>query len=156
MVDLAGFETGAVLEAIRAVRPTLVSLVPTMVTRLLEAGGLEELRSLRAILVGGAAAPAETVREWSRLGLVVCPSYGLTETCSQVSIVPPGRAPELAGTAGLVGPQASIEIVDEEIVVEGPAVSPGYVNPDLPFPPSRGRFATGDLHPVSSSPYPWS
>src|SRR5207302_8235931 len=78
VVALAGFETGAVLEAIRADRPTLVSLVPTMVTRLLEAGGLEELRSLRAILVGGAPAPTETVREWSRLGLVVCPSYGLT------------------------------------------------------------------------------
>src|SRR2546427_806259 len=37
VVALAGFETGAVLEAIRADRPTLVSLVPTMVTRLLEA-----------------------------------------------------------------------------------------------------------------------
>ena len=115
-----------------------------LVTQLLEAGGLEELRSLRAILVGGAPAPAETVREWSRLGLAVCPSYGLTETCSQVAIVPPGRVPELAGTAGLVGSQASIEIVDEEIVVSGPAVSPGYVNPDLPSPPSEGRFATGD------------
>ena len=145
VVALAGFEVAAVLEAIRAERPTLVSLVPTMLGRLLAAGGLDELRSLRAILVGGAPVPAETAREWSRLGLTVCPSYGLTETCSQVSIVPPGRAAELAGTAGLVGSQASIEIVNGEIVVSGPAVFPGYLNPALVPGPSAGRFPTGDL-----------
>jgi len=145
VVSLAAFDEDAVLEAIRAERPTLASLVPTMVVRLLEAGGLEELRSLRAILVGGAPAPAEQVRVWARLGLAVCPSYGLTETCSQVAVVPPGRALELAGSSGLVGPQASVEVVDGEIVVSGAAVSPGYVRPALRPAPSRGRFPTGDL-----------
>jgi O-succinylbenzoic acid--CoA ligase len=145
VVTVARFEEAPVLEAIRADRPTLVSLVPTMLVRLLEAGGLDDLRSLRAILVGGAAVPADLAREWSRLGLNVCPSYGLTETCSQVAIVPPGRAMDLAGSAGLAGSQASIEIVDDEIVVLGRAVSPGYVNRDLVPAPAAGRFATGDL-----------
>jgi O-succinylbenzoic acid--CoA ligase len=144
VVALARFEVDAVLEAIRAERPTLVSLVPTMLMRLLEAGGLDELRSLRAILVGGAPVSTDTALEWSRLGLSVCPSYGLTETCSQVAIVPPDRTTELAGTAGVVGTQASIEIVGDEIVVSGPAVSPGYVNPELAPAPREGRFATGD------------
>src|SRR5438105_1208518 len=145
VVTLAGFDAAAVLEAIRADRPTLVSLVPTMLTRLVEAGGLDQLRSLRAILIGGAQVPAETAREWSRLGLKVCPSYGLTETCSQVAVVPPGRARELAGTAGVVGPEASIEVADGEIVVSGPVVSPGYVNPEVVPAPAAGRFPTGDL-----------
>ena len=144
VVTLARFEVAAVLDAIRADRPTLVSLVPTMLAQLVEAGGLEELRSLRAILVGGASVPADTARTWSSLGLTVCPSYGLTETCSQVAIVPVGRALELAGAAGVVGSQASIEVLDDEIVVSGPVVSPGYVNPQLASPPSGGRFATGD------------
>src|SRR5205085_166039 len=55
VITVARFAEDSVLEAIRAERPTLLSLVPTMLARLLEAGGLDHLRSLRAILVGGAA-----------------------------------------------------------------------------------------------------
>src|SRR5439155_6410067 len=111
--------------------PTLVSLVPTMLAWLLAAGGLEQLRRARAILLGGAPVTASQVVEWTELGLNVCPSYGLTESCSQVAVVPPGRALELAATSGLVGPQATVEIVEDEIVLSGPAISPGYVNPGL-------------------------
>jgi O-succinylbenzoic acid--CoA ligase len=96
-------------------------------------------------LVGGAPASAAVVRGWAELGLPVCPTYGMTETCSQVTLVPPGRAAELAGTAGTVCPHASIEIEDGEIVVSGPAVSPGYVNPEIAPAPAGGRFRTGDL-----------
>lgn len=146
VVTLARFEERAVLEALRQERPTLLSVVPTMLTRLLDAGGLEALRDLRAILVGGAPAPAEQIRSWAELGLQVCPSYGLTETASQISVVPPGRAVELAGTAGLVGPQAQVEVSAEaEIVVSGPCLFPGYVNPAAWPGPQGGRFRTGDL-----------
>jgi O-succinylbenzoic acid--CoA ligase len=148
---VARFEEGLIIEAIRAERPTLLSVVPTMLTRLLDADGLDDLRSLRAILVGGAAVPADTAREWSSLGLNVCPSYGLTETCSQVAMVPPGRAGELAGTAGLAGSQAAIDVVGGEIVVSGPAVFPGYVNPEVTPAPAAGRFATGDLGHLEGS-----
>src|SRR5262249_20911495 len=89
--------------------------------------------------------PAEQVRLWAEQGLPVCPTYGLTETCSQVALVPPGRAAELAGTAGTVCPHAAIEIVDGEIVVSGPSVSPGYVAADMGPAPAHGRFRTGDL-----------
>ena len=145
LVTLARFDEGAALEAIGADRPTLLSVVPTMLARLLEAGGAEQLRGLRAILVGGAPATGAQVRHWASLGLPVCPTYGLTETCSQVALVPPGRAAELAGTAGTVCPHASIAIEDGEIVVSGPSVSPGYVTPGIEPSPSRERFRTGDL-----------
>jgi O-succinylbenzoic acid--CoA ligase len=150
VVTLDRFEEKPVLEALDADRPSLVSLVPTMLVRLLGAGGLEQLRRPRAILLGGAPVTASQVAEWSGLGLNVCPSYGLTESCSQVALVPPGRALELAGTAGVVGPQASVEVLAPdadgvgEIALQGPAVSPGYVNPRL-HPSPAGRFTTGDL-----------
>ncbi len=145
LVTLARFDERAALEAIASDRPTLLSVVPAMLSRLLDAGGPEPLRSLRAIMVGGAPAPAEHVRRWASLGLTVCPTYGLTETCSQVAVVPPGRAAELAGTAGIVCPQAAIEIVDGEIVVSGACVSPGYVRAEIAPAPEGGRFRTGDL-----------
>jgi o-succinylbenzoate---CoA ligase len=145
LVTLARFDERAALEAVEADRPTLLSVVPTMLTRLLDAGGAEALRGLRAILVGGAPAPVDHIRRWAELGLPVCPTYGLTETCSQVAMVPPGRAAELAGTAGIVCPHASIAIEDGEIVVTGPSVSPGYVTGGIEPAPVEGRFRTGDL-----------
>jgi O-succinylbenzoic acid--CoA ligase len=144
LLTLARFDERAALEAIESDRPTLLSVVPTMLTRLLDAGGPEPLRGLRAILVGGAPAPAEHVRRWAAQGLPVCPTYGLTETCSQVAMVQPGRAMELAGTAGTVCPHASIAIEDGEIVVSGPSVSPGYVDPGIEPAPGGGSFRTGD------------
>lgn len=144
LVALGRFEEARALEAIRRERLSLASLVPTMLVRLLDAGGLEELRSLRAILLGGAPAPAERVREWARMGIPVCPTYGLTETGSQVASVPPGRALELAGTAGFVHSGARVEIVDGEITVSGAVLSPGYVNPAIRPSPAAGVFPTGD------------
>ncbi|MDQ6774484.1 MAG: AMP-binding protein [Candidatus Dormibacteraeota bacterium] len=144
-VTLPRFEVGACLEALNADRPTVVSLVPTMLDQLLAAGGAEALRATK-ILIGGAPAPAQRVREWAALGLTVCPSYGLTETCSQVAVVPPGEAERLAGTSGRAGPQAALDVgEDGEIVVSGPCVSPGYVNRALAPAPGGGTFHTGDL-----------
>lgn len=154
VISLDRFQPETALEALRGGRPALVSLVPTMLIQLLEAGGAEELRGLKAILVGGAPAPAGLVREWAALGLPVCPSYGLTETCSQVAVVPPGRAAELAGASGLPHSGARISIQDGEVVVEGPVVSPGYVNPDLAGP-AGGRFATGDAGRLDSEGVLW-
>jgi O-succinylbenzoic acid--CoA ligase len=151
VITLARFEEGPVLEAIEAERPTLLSVVPTMMARLLDAGGLEPLRRPRAILVGGAPAPAEQVRLWAESGLSVCPTYGLTETCSQVALAPPGRASELGGSAGLVCSHASITIAGGpspapgEILVSGPSVSPGYVSRSIEPALADGSFATGDL-----------
>lgn len=145
VVALPEFEPALVLDAMESERPTLAALVPTMLTRLLDAGGLEGLRRLRAILIGGAPAPADQVRAWADLGLNVCPSYGLTESASQVAVVPPGRARELAGTAGLVGAHAQVDLEDGQIIVSGACLSPGYVTPELKPSRAGGRFATGDL-----------
>jgi O-succinylbenzoic acid--CoA ligase len=141
---LPRFEEERVLEALARENCTLLSLVPTMLVRLLDAGGLEPLTRVRAILLGGAPAPPDRVRGWARLGLQVCPTYGLTETGSQVATVPPGAAEALAGTAGFAHSRAMVEVVDGEILVGGPVLSPGYVNPELRPAPEAGRFPTGD------------
>ena len=122
------FEPERVLEGLARERCTLLSLVPTMLVRLLDAGGLETLTRVRAILLGGAPAPAATVRAWARLGLNVCPTYGLTETGSQVATVPPGAAEALAGTAGFPHSRATVAVEKGEIVVGGPVLGPGYID----------------------------
>jgi o-succinylbenzoate---CoA ligase len=155
LVSLPRFEAKAVLDTIATHRVTLLSLVPTMLIRLLQAGGQETLRGLRAILLGGAPAPAELVNAWAAQGLAVCPGYGLTESASQVTTIPLGRAVELAGSAGLAHSRARIEIVDGEIVVLGPTIASGYVNPSIQPGPAEGRFATGDLGRLDEAGVLW-
>ena len=122
------FDTDAVLTDLMdpARRITLVSLVPTMLARLLDAG-LERPPTLRwALLGGGPIAPALLERAQGA-GVPVAPTYGMTEACSQI------------GTFGW--PLAGVDVriaVDGEILVRGPIVSAGALSGD-------GWLHTGDL-----------
>ena len=122
------FDTEAVLNELAdpGRRITLVSLVPTMLARLLDAG-LQDPPTLRwALLGGGPIAPA--LLERARVaGVAVAPTYGMTEACSQIA------------TFGW--PLAGLEVRtdgDGEVLVRGPIVSPGAVADD-------GWLHTGDL-----------
>ena len=64
--------------------PTLVSLVPATLTRLLDAG-LREPPALRWALLGGAAIPDALLERAAEAGVPVAPTYGMTEACSQVA-----------------------------------------------------------------------
>jgi O-succinylbenzoic acid--CoA ligase len=65
-------------------RATLTALVPSQVHDLV-AAGLHSPPSLRAIVVGGARLEPTLHAAASALGWPCLPSYGLTETCSQVA-----------------------------------------------------------------------
>jgi O-succinylbenzoic acid--CoA ligase len=107
------FETDRVLAALNdAHGPTIVSLVPTTLARLLDAG-LRNPPALRWVLLGGAPLPSALLRRAADAGVSVAPTYGLTEACSQVA------------TAGV--PLFCTRVAlrpDGEIVVSGPTVSP--------------------------------
>jgi O-succinylbenzoic acid--CoA ligase len=65
-------------------RATLAALVPAQLHDLVGAG-LHAPGSLRGIVVGGARLDPELCADARRLGWRCLPSYGLTETCSQVA-----------------------------------------------------------------------
>lgn len=107
------FDTGSVLAALRdPAGPTLVSLVPATLTRLLDAG-LREPPALRWALLGGAAIPDALLERAAQAGVPVAPTYGMTEACSQV----------LTNGAPLFCTRVTIDDAGE-IVVTGPTVSP--------------------------------
>lgn len=137
------FDADRAAAAIRDGLVTMASLVPTMLYRILEADG-GPYTGMREILLGGAAASRELVERALDAGLPVLQTYGMTETCSQISTVVPGEARSSLGTSGR--PLDGIEIATGgagvgEIVVSGPAVSPGY----LGQPDRVGGHSTGDI-----------
>jgi O-succinylbenzoic acid--CoA ligase len=132
------FETDRVLHALREEGITLVSLVATTLARLLDAG-LEHPPSLRCALTGGGPVPGALVERAAKAGVPVSMTYGLTESCSQVT-TSPGAA--LTGGKLGAGPPLFCTQVrcaeDGEILVSGPTVAPGMLAGD-------GWLHTGDL-----------
>ena len=155
----ARFTVDGVNAALTTRPNTLVSLVPTMLHRLLEDGDPARwTAALRLVLLGGAAATPELVDRCLTQGLPVATTYGLTEAASQVATALPA---EVHGKPGSVGKPllfTTVDVVDEagqpvpahtrgEIVVSGPTVMRGY--DDDPAATANtlrgGRLFTGDI-----------
>ena len=134
------FDAQAAAGALKSGSVTMASLVPTMLQRILDADP-GPYRGLRAVLLGGGPAGGMLVERALDAGLPILQTYGMTETCSQVATVEPGTARSALGTAGPPLEGFTVDIDDGEVVVDGPAVSPGYVGE----PPRVGPFRTGDL-----------
>jgi O-succinylbenzoic acid--CoA ligase len=123
-----GFDVDRVAAALADDRITVVSLVTTMLTRLLEAGA--DLSGPRAILVGGGPVPEDPLEEATARGATVVQTYGLTEACSQVTTLAPSDARRKLGSAGRPLLTTHLRIQDGEILVQGPTVAPGLADPD--------------------------
>ncbi|HVX34372.1 MAG TPA: o-succinylbenzoate--CoA ligase [Solirubrobacterales bacterium] len=131
-----GFDVDRVAQALAEERITVISLVTTMLKRLLDAGA--DLSGPRAILVGGGPVPATMLGEALERGATVVQTYGLTETCSQVTTLAPEDALRKLGSAGRPLLSSHVRIRDGEILVQGPTVAPGRCD-------ESGWLHTGDL-----------
>ena len=123
--------------------PQYVSLVPTQVRHLLEQpGGRDVLAGFRAILLGGAAAPAGLRAEAAAAGARVITTYGMSETCG--GCVYDGSP--LDGVFARIGPGGRIELA-------GPVLFTGYRGrPDLTAAAlDGGWFVTSDVGEVDAS-----
>lgn len=120
-------------------RCTLASLVPTQLATLLADPEWRCPPSVRAVLLGGAAAPAALVAEAVRRGMNVHPTYGLTETFGQVATAPRPGAPllPLPGVEILAGTREA----PDRIRIRGPMLATQYLD-GTPIAP---ELVTADL-----------
>jgi len=115
------FDARRAVTAVMEEGVTLVSVVPTMLARMLDAG-LREPPALRWALVGGAPLAPSLRARAEDAGVPVAESYGMTEAASQ------------AVTEGVPLPGVRVELdEDGEIVLAGPTIAGG------------GPLHTGDL-----------
>jgi O-succinylbenzoic acid--CoA ligase len=152
-----GFDVERVNGSFDQDQVTLVSLVPTMLYRLIDSREAPPPH-LRMALIGGAAATPELVQAAQRAGFPVVTTYGLTETASQVATQTPERTQIKPGSVGKAIPFTEISIESEdghplptgqigEVVVRGPTVMRGYhQHEDATALTLRGgSLHTGDL-----------
>ena len=152
------FDPERVARALAGGEASLVSLVPTMLERVLERRpGLRAPR-LRAALVGGGPIPEGLVERCLSAGFPAAPTYGLTEAGSQVATLEPAALEAGRGTVGRALPGTRLRLTDAdgrpvppgeagEIRVRGPQLMSGYLDrPDETRAALRdGWLRTGDF-----------
>ncbi|WP_311173661.1 class I adenylate-forming enzyme family protein [Halobellus ordinarius] len=157
------FEAGSAADDLDRYDATAVSLVPTMLRRMLDKRGTLT-DSLRIVLLGGAPVSTELIERCRDYGVPVHPTYGMTETASQAATATPKEAfadPESVGRPLLF---TEMTVVDGsgvplprgesgELVVDGPTVTPGYYGNEPAAAESFGEFGlhTGDVAVVDES-----
>lgn len=135
------FDAGRVLDLLR--QATHASLVATMVRSIVDEAGTEQVGGPTvAALVGGGPVPARLIREARAAGIPAVPTYGMTETASQIATggaddEPGTGAPPLEG----VKLQAGVPGDPRPISIDGSMVSPGYWGE----PDRAGPFVSSDL-----------
>lgn len=125
---------------------TVLSLVPAMLPAMLEdPAQVALLKKMKAVLVGGAPLSAALWERARTLGIPLSPTYGMTETGSQVAALSP--ADFLAGERGMqVLPGARVSLVNGTLAVGGDSLMKGYLSEDgtIEAPMEGGLFLTSD------------
>jgi O-succinylbenzoic acid--CoA ligase len=142
---LEPFEPERIAKRLASDPVTIISLVPTMLSRLLEVGA--DLASLRCLLLGGGPAPQALVDRALDAGARVTPTYGLTEAASQVATMSPGEASRKPGSVGPPILTTEVRIEDDGVIsVRGPSVAPSVTN-------EEGWFRTNDVGRLDDDGY---
>jgi O-succinylbenzoic acid--CoA ligase len=129
-----------------------------MLTRLLQHPQWQNLQKLRAILLGGAPASPELINQCLQLNLPIMPTYGMTETASQVTTLLPHEVAHKQGSSGLPLFGNRLRIVDldhpeqevpigeiGQILVQGASVMSGYLHQLENGAVQDGWLYTGDV-----------
>ncbi len=138
------FSEQVVLNALETEAITMVSLVPTVLQRIV---GHIKAPKLRAILLGGEFIPMPLLHECLQRNLSVYKTYGMSETFAQSTTFSVRDYPNKLASVGypLEGVNIEIRNPDEEGVGEvwlsSPMLMKGYLNKE----PIHGAFNTDDI-----------
>jgi O-succinylbenzoic acid--CoA ligase len=143
---VSGFDPDVALAAMRRCSATLVSLVPTQLQALVERER-DCPKSLRAAIVGGAALPTNLAQRAYSAGWPILTTYGLTETCAQVTLQRCSTPREAVSsiTCGSPLPGVEVRIVDGLIQIRCGSLLSALVPAGPTGVNAEGWLATSDL-----------
>ena len=136
-------EPDALIDAITKFKPTVTSLVPTMIIGILnhpESSNID-LSSIKGCFSGSAPLPVEVIKEFEeKTGAVIVEGFGLSEASPVTHINPFSASARKVGSIGIPLPSTECRIVDledsskaaetgepGELLIKGPQVMRGYL-----------------------------
>lgn len=136
--------------------PTIISLVPTMLTRLIESG-ISPNKNLRSLFLGGGASSNHLINSAFNNNWPVVKVYGSSETTAMVTACYGEELQKHPSSAGKPLEGVELKIMDEskkgidlemvgEIAVKSPAIAKGYLNDESNWNDKihDGYYLTGD------------
>ena len=121
---------------------TLISLIPSMLKRLLDDRlGRSFPPHFKGVIIGGDGCSNQLIKQALKSNIPIYKSYGMTETCSGVSGFWVNKFPHMLGSVGRAFKKTKIRISDSRILIEGPTVSPYNQNGKN----SKGSILTNDI-----------
>lgn len=148
------FDEKKALASIRNDHVTIMSVVTTMLTRIVDSLEDEKLPDhFRCMLLGGGPAPLSLLEKCAEKEIPVYQTYGMTETSSQIATLSPEYSLTKLGSAGKPLFPSQLKIMNDdgkvakpfesgEIAVKGPNVTIGYLNREKR---ESDWFFTGDV-----------
>jgi len=141
-----------------------ISVVSTMLSDLIRADENNILAKCRGIILGGAGWDDSLISEIKARRLPALTTYGLTETSSMVTLLPPDAPPALLSSSGKVLPYREIKIIADDgsrcepgetgrIAVRGEVVFARYLGQEIPSRQRDGWFLTDDLGTIDNNGY---
>ena len=164
-------DTRHLLQAIEGYRPTLATLVPTMIIGMMNDPQFSKMdfTCFKEVVSGGAPIPLDVIRSFeANSGASIIEGFGLTEASPVTHVNPVGGKPRKPGSVGLPFPDTDCRIVDlergttdvppgeaGELLISGPQVMQGYLNmPDETHHALRdGWLFTGDIAKMDEDGY---
>ncbi|OEU46619.1 MAG: O-succinylbenzoate-CoA ligase [Desulfobacterales bacterium C00003060] len=161
-----GFDCEEIRALVDASRITHLSLVPTMLQRLIESTDHKHIQDIiKVILLGGAPAPKKLIEKIRQSGMPVLTTYGMTESASQITSMSPGDPADRLSTCGRPLKYVQLRVVDPErrdlppcvegeIVIKGKTLFRKYLNCEKrKIWHDHQWFATGDRGYLDSDGY---
>lgn len=143
------FDVKRVDQFLRSGEVTIISVVTTMVQRLLDTYTKSYHPKFRCMLLGGGPASKAILESCFAKGIPLIQSFGMTETASQIVTLPPEDALQKIGASGKPLFPAEVKISDQdEILLKGPNISAGYLHNEAATQAAfdaNGWFRTGDI-----------
>jgi len=158
LYDEPSFQVEGIKAFMQGGRVSLASMVPTMLERLLQEPSWVPPASLRALLLGGAGCPARLLRHGIERGVPIRTTYGLTETCGQVTTQGEVSSATRVGDAGVPLPGWEVSTSEGRIRVRGAGLFDGYLSLDGFLAPEldpEGWWSTGDLGDIDNEGRLW-
>jgi O-succinylbenzoic acid--CoA ligase len=122
-----------------------LSLVPTQLDRLLPSSA-SWLSQFRAVLLGGAPAWDSLLEKARSLRLPIAPTYGMTETASQVVTLKPSDFLNGQSGCGKALPHAQISILNGRVAIRSTSLMLGYYpHSNQQSSSQRAIYEPGDL-----------
>jgi len=127
-VSLPGkFSPEKFVELLESQKVTLTSIVPTMLSMILEKfPQWQPPKTLRSLLVGGSSTSQALKERAAALGIPMILTYGMTETSSNVVTTPYSERYKPTRGCGMPNKNAEIRSEEGQILIKGPMVMAGY------------------------------